>query len=445
MFQSVTSLLPMLTRIIVILVIFVLFDLYAFQSVKGLTSGLTVIPRRSIRYFYWALSIGFYVLFILTISGRMNEADRTFRTITTTIFFALVLSKILMIMPLLVEDVYRIFNKIFTLIFGKSSALPIENESSKFLVSRKKFISQISAGIGVVTFSGLTYGVVKGAHNYKLHKQSIALKNLPKNFNNIKIGHISDIHSGSFWDKNAVSKGVELLMSQKPDIVFFTGDLVNNIAEEMNEYKSIFGKIKAPLGVFSTLGNHDYGDYHQWADKTPNFSRRYSMDKSHMSPLQKKNLEDLIQVHADMGWRLLMNEHVPLEINGEKIAVLGIENYGNKRGFPKYGIMENAYLNTQEYPVKLLLSHDPSHWEAEVLNKYKDVDVMFAGHTHGAQFGIETAGFKWSPIKYLYKQWAGLYQEGNQYLYVNRGFGYLGYPGRLGIRPEVSIISLKNT
>ncbi len=447
MFQSVTSLLPILIRLAVILFIFILFDLYAFQTVRTLSANLNTMPKRTIRIVYWGISILFYVLFLLTITGKMAEVNKTFRTFSTGLFFALVLAKILMILPLLAEDIYRIFNKIYSLIFqSEITQTPLEQpiEKNSFLVSRKKFIAQVSAGIGVATFSGLTYGVIKGAHNYKIYRKTIALKNLPPNFNGLKIAHISDIHSGSFWDKNAVQKGVDLLMAQKPDIVFFTGDLVNDIATEMDNYKAIFSQIKAPLGVYSTLGNHDYGDYYQWADKHEiNFDGRYKGNKSHMTPLQKANLEALMQVHADMGWRLLMNEHIPIEINGEKIAVLGIENYGAKGRFPKYGSMENAYADTAQYPVKLLLSHDPSHWQAEVLTKYKDIDIAFAGHTHGAQFGIETAGFKWSPIKYMYKQWAGLYQEGNQYLYVNRGFGYLGYPGRLGIRPDISMITLE--
>jgi len=445
MFQSITSLLPMLTRIAVILIIFLLFDLYAFQSVRSLSAHLNTMPKRSIRIIYWGVSVLFYLLFIFTITGKMADANKTFRTFTTGLFFALVLSKILMILPLLAEDIYRIFNKFYELIFVKPQTQNLEGEKSQFLVSRKKFISQISTGIGLATFSGLTYGVIKGAHNYKLHQKNVVLKNLPPNFNGLKIGHISDIHSGSFWDKNAVQKGVDLLMSQKPDIVFFTGDLVNDVATEMDNYKAIFSQIKAPLGVYSSLGNHDYGDYYQWPDKHEiNFDVNFQGNKSHMTPMQKANLEALKQVHADMGWRLLMNEHVPIEVNGEKIAVLGIENYGAKGRFPRYGKMTEAHTNTEQYPVKLLLSHDPSHWEAEVIKKYKDVDIMFAGHTHGAQFGIETAGFKWSPIKYIYKQWAGLYQQDNQYLYVNRGFGYLGYPGRLGIRPEITMLTINN-
>lgn len=208
--------------------------------------------------------------------------------------------------------------------------------------------------------------------------------------------------------------------------MFFTGDLVNDYANEVKDYKDLFSKVKAPLGVYSTLGNHDYGDYRSW----PSLE-----DK-------KKNLRDLIQVQKEMGWDLLMNEHRKLTVDGADIAVIGIENWGVGR-FSKYGDLEKAYKGTEESQVKLLLSHDPSHWDAQVRHQFGDIDVMFAGHTHGFQFGVEIGDFRWSPSKYIYKQWADLYQEGDQYLYVNRGFGYIGYPGRIGILPEVTLIELK--
>ncbi len=442
MFQSVTSQLPMLIRIISILIIFILFDTYAFQAVKTITYGLTPSARKITFLTYWILSAVFYVLFVLTITGQFVNAGRTFIVFTTGLFFALVLGKIFMVIPLLVEDIYRILNKVYTLLFSSSSDAGVD---SRFFVSRKKFISQVSAGIGGLTIAGLSYGVMKGAHDYKLHKVNVGLKKLPDSFDGIRIGHISDIHSGSFWDIKAVEKGIKLLMAQKPDIIFFTGDLVNNIADEMtDDYIRLFSQVKAPMGVYSCLGNHDYGDYYSWPDKHTDlpFAGTKS-SKEHMSPLQAANLDSLIDVHKQMGWDLLMNEHRILERGEDKIAILGIENFGAKGRFPKYGKMANAHEGTENIGTKLLLSHDPSHWEYEVQKKYSDISIMFSGHTHGAQFGIETANFKWSPVKYMYKQWAGLYQNEDQFLYVNRGFGYLGYPGRLGIRPEISILTLQ--
>ena len=240
------------------------------------------------------------------------------------------------------------------------------------------------------------------------------------------MAQISDVHSGSFYNKTAVKGGIDMLMAEKPDFIFFTGDLVNNLSNEMREYQDIFAKVKAPLGVYSTLGNHDYGDYHFRGESTP---------------AKVKNLQDMVTTHKNMGWNLLLNENRRLKVDGEEIGVLGVENWGMGR-FPKYGKMELAHQNTEDLPVKLLLSHDPSHWRGEVLQKYKDIDAMFSGHTHGMQFGVKLKELQWSPVQYIYKEWAGLYHEQNQQLYVNVGYGFLGYPGRVGILPEITIFTL---
>jgi len=224
-----------------------------------------------------------------------------------------------------------------------------------------------------------------------------------------------------------VEHGVRKVLEQQPDIILFSGDLVNDRATEMQEYMDIFRELKAPMGVFSTFGNHDYGDYASWPQNGIS---------------KQQNLINLARVHADLGWKLLMNEHVVLERDGQQIALLGIENWSAKARFPKYGKMAEAYKDTQQYPFKILMSHDPSHWDAEVRPKYPDVDLTLSGHTHGMQFGVEIPGFKWSPVQYVYKQWAGLYEEGKQKLYVNRGFGFIGYPGRVGILPEITLIEL---
>jgi predicted MPP superfamily phosphohydrolase len=250
---------------------------------------------------------------------------------------------------------------------------------------------------------------------------------LPKGFKGMKILHISDIHSGSFTDKKAVNHGVEKILREKADIILFTGDLVNDKASEMDNYLDVFNQLKAPMGVYSTLGNHDYGDYVQWPSDG-------------ISKVQ--NLENLKKVHASLGWKLLMNEHVVLEKNGDQVALLGIENWSAKANFPKHGRMDLAYPGTEKYPFKILMSHDPSHWDAEVRTKYSDIDLMLSGHTHGMQFGIDLPGFKWSPVQYVYKQWAGLYEDIKQKLYVNRGYGFIGYPGRVGILPEITVIEL---
>lgn len=279
------------------------------------------------------------------------------------------------------------------------------------------------AGGGI--FGSLIYGF-GNKYRYQLKNISLTFDNLPAAFKGLKIVHISDIHCGSFNDKIAVQKGVDKILEQKPDLILFTGDLVNNVAEEMQDYMDVFNRLKVPLGVYSIFGNHDYGDYVHWE-----------------SPENKNaNLERLKKVHAGLGWRLLLNEHVVIEKGGDKIALIGIENWSSKAWFPKYGDFKKAYEGTEQYPFKILMSHDPTHWEGEVIPGYPDIDLMLAGHTHGMQFGVEIPGFKWSPVQYVYNQWAGLYKHGNQRLYVNRGYGFIGYPGRVGILPEITVFEL---
>jgi predicted MPP superfamily phosphohydrolase len=242
----------------------------------------------------------------------------------------------------------------------------------------------------------------------------------------MRVVQISDIHSGSFSDPKAVERGIQTILDLKPDLIVFTGDIVNNVSEELVDYAPLFAKLTAPLGVFSILGNHDYGDYFEWDSQEAKLA----------------NLNRLKSLHADMGWRLLLNEHVRIEKDGEHFALLGVENTSFKNRFKSYGDLNKAYTGAEASPFKMLLSHDPTHWDGEVNKHYRDIDLTLSGHTHGFQFGVEIPGFKWSPAQYMYKQWAGLYQEGQQYLYVNRGFGFLGYPGRVGILPEITLFEL---
>ena len=294
-------------------------------------------------------------------------------------------------------------------------------------ISRLKFLSQAAFVLAAVPFVSLIYGMVKSGFDIRVKKIKLNLAKLPDSFNGLKIVQISDIHCGSFTTTNHFENAVSIINEQKPDVIFFTGDLVNDVATETENFLETFSKIQAPMGVYSTLGNHDYGDYVKWES----------------SEEKAKNLNELKSKHKHFGWNLLLNEHVSLSKGEDKIALIGIENWG-ARGFTKYGDLKRAHAGTELYPVKLLLSHDPSHWEAQVLTDFKDIDVAFAGHTHGMQFGVEIPGFKWSPVQYFYKQWAGLYQQGNQYLYVNRGLGFIGYPGRVGILPEITVFELSN-
>ncbi len=345
---------------------------------------------------------------------------------TVNILIGVFLGKVLIAAILLLTDLIMVIPNIVNFFFSfKNHPVGSPPEGSRF-ISRLTFISQTALFLGAALTSGLAYGMTN-RYSYKIRRIRVPIKDLPAEFKGLKIAQISDIHSGSFDDPEAVSEGISSIMNEKPDLILFTGDLVNNKAEELVPYINVFKVLNAPLGVFSVLGNHDYGDYVSWPS----------------DEAKKQNLDQLKQYHADMGWRLLLNEHVLLERNTQQMALIGIENWG-ARGFTKYGDMEKAVagLKNLNIPVKILMSHDPSHWDAQVRKDYQDISLTLSGHTHGMQFGIDIPGFQWSPVQYIYKQWGGLYQEQNQYLYVNRGFGFLGYQGRLGMLPEISIIEL---
>ncbi|MGZ3755759.1 MAG: metallophosphoesterase [Mucilaginibacter sp.] len=326
---------------------------------------------------------------------------------------------------ILVDDIRRIIVWLSRITKKKAPEL---KEPADTRIPRSEFLMKAGLIAGAVPLASLGFGIISGAYDYRVRYQTLYLPNLPKAFDGIKLGQISDIHSGSFYNKTAVKGGVEMLLREKPDLIFFTGDLVNAVTKEVYDYQDIFSKVKAPLGVYSCLGNHDYGDYATWPSEAA----------------KKKNLDDLKTVHKNMGWDLLTNSNRRLKVNGEEIGILGVENWGDLTRFPKYGRMDLATKNTDDLPVKLLLSHDPSHWQAQVLPHYPQIDAMFSGHTHGMQMGIRTPNFQWSPVQYIYKEWAGLYQYGKQQLYVNVGYGFLGFPGRVGILPEITIFELRS-
>ena len=292
-------------------------------------------------------------------------------------------------------------------------------------ISRSVFLSWLGLAVGGGLFGSLVYGF-SNKYNYNVKRVPLAYKNLPSAFKGLKIIHISDVHSGSFTDKSKVQQGIDKILQLKPDLILFTGDLVNNKADEMTDYVDVFRQLKAPLGVYSVLGNHDYGDYVQWGSAEEKVA----------------NLAQVKQTHAALGWKLMQNEHTIIERGGESIALLGVENWSSKARFPKYGRLKDAYAGAAGAPFKILMSHDPSHWDAEVRTNYADIDLMLSGHTHGMQFGVDIPWLKWSPVQYVYRQWAGLYEAGTQKLYVNRGFGFIGYPGRVGILPEITLIEL---
>lgn len=403
--------------------IMVLLDIYFFQALRYLTAQALPRTRTIIHSVYWVISISAIVLLLLLPYLQFEKQARLGRSTIFALLAGIFFAKLVAAFFFLIDDIRRGVQWMAMKLFAgkKSGEAPVAPEG----ISRSAFLSWAGMVMGGGLFGTLVYGF-GNKYRYQVKKVRLQYANLPAAFRGLKIVHISDIHSGSFTNKEAVMKGVYKIMKEKPDLVLFTGDLVNNVAAEMEDYLDVFDKITAPMGVYSTLGNHDYGDYVQWDSAEE----------------KAKNLEDLKQTHARLGWRLLMNENVVLEKGGEKIALMGIENWSAKARFPKYGDLGKAYAGTESLPFKILMSHDPSHWKAEVLEKYPDIDLVLSGHTHGMQFGVEIPGLRWSPVQYVYREWAGLYEKDNNKLYVNRGFGFIGYPGRVGILPEITLIEL---
>jgi uncharacterized protein len=405
----------------IIIVLTVGLDQYVYQVIKTLTQGFSARGKMIIFGGYWGVSITALILFAIIPFLNVNEWSKLRNYLFFT-FMGLFIAKLLASVFFLVDDIRRLLQWAAGKIFFNGTEG--ENMNSD-RISRSAFLSWLGLGVGGTVFTSLIYGF-SNKYSYEVRRVKLSFDNLPPAFRGLKIVQLSDIHSGSFTDRKAVERGVDMVLKENPDLILFTGDLVNDMAVEMKDYAAVFSRLKAPMGVFSTLGNHDYGDYAWWENPEAKVA----------------NLEKLKQIQKDMGWRLLMNEHVALDRGGEQIALIGIENWSAKARFPKYGKMSEAYPGAEKYPFKILMSHDPSHWDAEVRPNYPDIDLALAGHTHGMQFGIEIPGLKWSPVQYVYKEWAGLYEEGRQKLYVNRGFGFIGYPGRVGIMPEITVIEL---
>jgi uncharacterized protein len=410
----------MSTRLIILFLILLFIDVMAFQAVRQLVgvSGKTV---RNITYaLYWMVPVLSMAYVISTMTGHADNFPKGIQSVFRAMIFILYFTKLLMAVVILVDDVRR-------LLFG---TLNIGFSDWKLSTDRSKWMSYAAVMLGAVPFLSLTYGIARNQYRYRLIASKVPVKDLHPDLHGLKMVQISDIHSGSFLMKEPVERSVQMVLEQKPDIVFFTGDLVNSLANEMEPFLEMFSKVKAPLGVYSILGNHDYGDYHHWDNPE---------DKI-------KNFEDLKTMHARLGWKLLLNEHVTIPVKNTSFNVIGVENYSASPRFPKHGDLRLATQDMPKEVLNILLSHDPSHWNAQVTNDHPDIHLTLSGHTHGFQFGVEIPGvFKWSPVQYMYPQWAGLYEKAGQYLYVNRGLGYLGYPGRVGILPEITLITLETS
>lgn len=401
-------------RWIVSILFFLIFQWYSYQAIKTFTSNRWLL----FAYFLFVIMVVGNLLFYTVILERSTSNEPRLMY-AIGFFISLFVFQILVTILLLGEDIFRIPQGIYAYF----SKMP---DQVQFLPQRRKLISQIAVGLAAIPFASLLYGMFRGKYNFKVLSYKLEYDDLPEAFEGFKIAQISDIHSGSFDNPKKVQYGVDLVNAQDADVVFFTGDIVNNRAEEILPWIQTFKKINAKHGVYSILGNHDYGDYSPWESPEA----------------KKKNMEDLKKAQKKMGWDLLLNESRFIEKQGQRIAILGVENWGSG-GFKKAGDLNKALSNVAAEDFKILMSHDPSHWEAEVIPHPFNIHLTLSGHTHGMQFGIEIPGWvKWSPIKWRYKQWAGIYEKLNQRLNVNRGFGYLAYPGRVGIWPEVTVITL---
>lgn len=410
-----------ITKILILTFLLIAIDLYAYQAIRTLIQNSSDLTKRLTSSIYWGITIISVGAVILYNYGIPKLVPNSFRSLIVTALVITYFSKLFGVAVLIIDDVVRAAQWVYFRVFPHSNVAQIPTK-----IERSEFLAKASLIVASVPLASMSFGIISGAHDYRIKRRTIKLPHLPASFDGMRIMQISDIHSGSFFNKKAVQGGVDMAIGEKPDIVFFTGDLVNNDSDEVNDYISVFSKISAPLGVYSILGNHDYGDYKYWPS----------------AAAKLENLKQLFEAHKLLGWDLLRNENRTLKVSGESLAIIGVENWGAGR-FSKYGDLEKAYQGIEDLPVKLLLSHDPSHWDAQIRPQFPEIDVTFSGHTHGFQFGVEIGDFRWSPSQYIYKQWADLYQTGNQYLYVNRGFGYLGYPGRIGILPEITMIELK--
>lgn len=398
--------------IIVLTVVIIALEIYTFQAFK------TISKSKFMRFTFLTLGIAVYVYFFITVfTYNRSEGQTPQFQMAMGLLLMFSIPKLVIILALFGEDIYRWIFKVIS---------AISNEETKPLPSRRKFISQLAIGLAAIPFASFIYGILQGKYNYKVLKYRLTFRDLPEAFDGFTITQISDIHSGSFTNKKKIQYGVDLINQQKSDVILFTGDIVNNKADEMNDWLDVFDKLEAKDGKFSILGNHDYGDYMEW--KNPE-------DKI-------KNFQEVKEVHQKIGFDLLLDEHRYLEKKGQKIALLGVENWG--KGFNQAGDLKKASKEVHKEDFKILMSHDPSHWEYKVKKDDFNYQLTLSGHTHGLQMGIEIPGwFRWSPSKYVYKQWAGLYEEFGRYINVNRGFGYHAFPGRVGIWPEITVIELK--
>jgi len=396
--------------ILFLLGVFLLLETYVYQAFK------TVYANQNARFIYWVPTILIYAFLIYSVV-TFNRASHKYLNfqIVFSVILIFVLPKLLVAVFLLVEDLIRLLNFGYNYVATENHNYP----------SRRKFISLVGLGSGAVLAGIVLDGIVFGKYRHRARVVRLKLKNLPESFKGYKIVQISDVHSGSFQNPKHLQHAIDLINKQHADLVLFTGDMVNNYADEFIPFIDLFSQIKGKDGKLAVLGNHDYGEYGEWKNEEE----------------RRNNIPQLIEYEKKAGFQMLRNENRVIERNGEKLYILGVENWGIPP-FPQFGDLDKASEDVPVDAAKILMSHDPSHFDAVIKNHPKDIQLTLSGHTHGMQFGIDLKNFKWSPVKYKYPKWADLYQNGDKYLYVNRGFGVIGYPGRVGVLPEITVFEL---
>lgn len=418
------SVAQLLIRFFMTFFLIIVIDWYVLKGLFNLFN----IRQGKWKKMYWAINLGFIAAIIggFMVAGRKVGPSSRIVQWMIGLFVLSYVPKIVFACFVLLEDFWRLLDNIRRRLFaGKPHPIPIEQEENNPVMPRRKFISNTGFVLAALPFAGVTHGIIKGGYNYQVREIILSSPRLPDSFNGFRIAQISDIHTGSLHELAEVERGLNLLQMQKPDLILFTGDLVNNLTKEVEPFMKYLSRLQAPYGIYSILGNHDYGLY--------SFSEHED---------QQREQQLMFEVHRELGWHLLRNQHAIISKQNEHISIIGVENWGLPP-FPQFGDLDKALDGLNPESFKILLSHDPTHWDAVTIPHPLHIDLTLSGHTHGMQFGIEIGDFKWSPVSLRYPRWAGLYKEQGQYLYVNRGFGFIGFPGRIGIFPEITIITLQ--
>lgn len=393
--------------------IILLTEVGSYLAIRRFLIANRKYSAKSFNWIWWIATVLFYL------STRLikNLDDVFTRNVLTTLIFGIIILKLVIGLVFLFVRLIQTVNEQIQ-----------RSKNQQLNESRRNFAGKLALLTSALPFASMLHGIFRTSTQFNIHEVDFKSTRVPRPFRGKKIVQLSDIHTGSFHSRAALRKAIDLVNSLEPDIIVFTGDLVNNKTEEAYEHKEALKALNAKLGVYSILGNHDYGDYENWSTEEA----------------YRENFEDMVKLHQELDWKLLRNEHVKIELDGSEIQLIGVENWSKNKGFHSYGDLDKACRQIDNDHFSILLSHDPSHWEAEVLHteKYPFIDLTLSGHTHGFQFGVEIPGFKWSPSQYIYPQWAGLYNKGQQYIYVNRGLGCLGFMGRVGIKPEITVINL---